>query len=366
MKYIFFALNIFVALCGHFLIFLIWRYFFGFFDPYLQIALAFIVFCGLVLIVVAPLLIHWRDNVFSRALYVVAGLWGGLMLNTSLVAALYFVLYYLNFGSVIDNFVDNKYLYVVIIPLAMLLFEFYSARKIRVKHRTVKINNLPTYWQGKKIVHVSDVHLGPIWRQKFFDNLITIINQQQADLVFITGDLFDGMDADFSWFHVRKLKSSQGIFYAYGNHDLILGEKRISQLLAGSNIEILDDKLKEIEGLQIIGISCYYKGRLDVKKKIAELSAYDSKKPSILMYHEPKDIKEFKEAGINLQLSGHTHGGQMFPFNILAHLLYKGFASGFYKLGSFNLSVTNGAGTWGPPLRLGSFSEIVVFNLKSS
>ncbi|MDD2680919.1 MAG: metallophosphoesterase [Patescibacteria group bacterium] len=366
MKYIFFTLNITVALFGHFLMFLIWRYFFGFTDFYLQFALAFILFCGLILLVIAPLLIHWKDNIFSRALYVVGGLWSGLMLNTALAAIFYFLLKYFHLNNFIDTLSNGKYLYILIIPLVMILVEFYCARVIRVKRRSIKIKNLPEFWRGKKIIHVSDVHLGPIWRQKFFDDLTTLINKQRAELVFITGDLFDGMDADFSWFHLRKLEAAKGVFYAYGNHDLILGEQKIIQLFADSNIEILADELREIEGLQVIGISCYYKGRLDVKKKIAELKTYDPLKPSILMYHEPKDVRTFQSAGINVQLSGHTHGGQMFPFNLLAHILYKGFASGLYRLDNFNLSVTSGAGTWGPPLRLGSCSEIVVLELLSA
>lgn len=366
MRHVFFIFNIVIALLGHFLMFLIWRYFFSFTDVYLQIALAFIVFCGLILLIIAPLLIHWRDNIFSRALYVVAGLWAGLMLNTSLIAIFYFLLKLLSLNNIIDAQRNGRYLYILIIPLAMLLFEFYCARRIKIKNRVVKIKNLPLFWQGKKIIHVSDVHLGPVWRQKFFDDLSKLINKQKADLVFITGDLFDGMDADFSWLHLPKLKSRKGVFYSYGNHDLILGKNKIIELLEGSGIEILADELKEIEGLQVIGISCYYKGRLDVKKKLNEMVSYNPKKPSILMYHEPKDVKAFKEMGIDFQLSGHTHGGQMFPFNFLADILYKGFSGGFYCLDGFNLSVTNGVGTWGPPLRLGSRSEIVVFKLLSA
>ncbi|MCF7860503.1 metallophosphoesterase [Patescibacteria group bacterium] len=363
MKYIFFSLNIFVALLGHFLIFLIWRHFFNLSDIYLQLALAFLLFCGLMLVVIAPLFIHWRDNIFSRALYVVAGLWAGVMLNSFLVASLYVGLKYFGLVTVFADNINYKYLYISLIPALMLVFEFYCARVIRVKRRSIRIPNLPDFWQGKKIIHLSDVHLGPVWRQKFFDDIINLVNKQAADLIFITGDLFDGMDANFSWFHNRQFSSTQGVFYAYGNHDLILGEKKISKLLASSNIEILADKMKEIEGLQIMGISCYYKGRLDIAKKIDEFSAYDRTKPSILMYHEPKDIKAFRKAGINVQLSGHTHGGQMFPFNLLAHLLYGGFASGLYRFKNFNLSVTSGAGTWGPPLRLGSHSEIVLITL---
>jgi predicted MPP superfamily phosphohydrolase len=320
-------------------------------------------FCGLLLLVIAPLLIHWRDNIFSRVLYVVAGLWGGLMLNTALVAFFYFLLKYFGLVKIIEDNLNYKYLYISLIPLLMIIFEFYCARFIKIKRHSIKIPNLPDFWQGKKIIHVSDIHLGPVWRQKFFDDVVNVINKQKADMVFITGDLFDGMDADFSWFHNRKLLATYGVFYTYGNHDLILGKNKISKLLINSNIEILDDSMKEIEGLQIMGASCYYEGRLDVAKIISKFSDYDRTKPSILMYHEPKDIQAFRSAGINVQLSGHTHGGQMFPFNLVAHLLYRGFASGLYRLKNFNLLVTSGAGTWGPPLRLGSRSEIVLLEL---
>lgn len=197
----------------------------------------------------------------------------------------------------------------------------------------------------------------------FFDKLVSKINSLSADAVFITGDLFDGMEADFSWFHERKISVPLGAYYSFGNHDMILGKERVKDLLTHSGIKILDDMLVLEEGLQIIGLSCYYEGKMDVRAKLLNEIGISTTQASILLYHEPKDIKIIRDLGINLQLSGHVHAGQMFPFNILAKLLYGGFVSGVYKFENFNLSLTAGAGTWGPPLRLGSRSEIRLITL---
>lgn len=363
MKYIFFTLNIIIDLAGHFLMFLIWRYFFGFSSIYLQIAVGIILLCGVFLTVLAPLLVHWRDNMLSRALYLVVSLWPGIMLNSVLLAGLFFLISFLGLYPASAWTPFAKSLLLGVFPFLLLLPEAWLAQSTKIKKVSVSIAGLPESWQGKEIVHISDVHLGPIWRQRFFDRLVIKVNSLKAAAIFITGDLFDGMDADFSWFHQRKFIASAGVFYAFGNHDLILGETKVRNLLNNSNIKILGNEITELDGLQIVGLNCYYQGRLDVKGKILSQLGYDPARPSILMYHEPKDLDAARAAGINLQLSGHTHGGQMFPFNLLAKILYRGFSGGFYRFKDFALSVSHGVGTWGPPLRLGSRSEITLIKL---
>ncbi len=363
MKYVFFALNIIVDLAGHFLMFLIWRHFFGLESIYLQFAIATLLMGGVFLSVIAPLLVHWRDNSLTRSLYLVVGLWTGVILNTALVAAFYYLLVYLGFIETNSWTTMTKSIYIGFIPMLMLLPEAWSAQAHKVKRLTVKIKDLPDAWIGLDVIHISDIHLGPIWRQRFYDKLVRKVNSLEAAAIFITGDLFDGMDGDFSWFKQRKFAASLGVFYSFGNHDLILGKEKVRILMAGSDIQILDNDIKEIMDLQILGVTCYYEGRQDLKAKILALDNYQPNKPSIMMYHEPQDIGAARTAGINLQLSGHTHGGQMFPFNLLAHLLYRGFGSGLYRLHNYSISVSSGVGTWGPPLRLGSRSEILVLKL---
>lgn len=361
MKYIFFALNVSVDLIAHVMMFFLWRDFLGFNNIYLQIAIGAILLMFLALTVIAPLCIHWRDNIWSRSLYVVVGLWLGFMLNSVLLAAIFYLAYIIFPGLEIT--LALKSLYIILLPLLFLLPEAWAAQSWRIKRVSVAIKNLPDFWEGKEILHVSDVHLGPIWRQSFFDRLVSKINSIKAEAIFITGDLFDGMEADFSWFHKRRIIASSGVYYAFGNHDIILGKDRVKALLKDSGIMVLDDVLHEEKGLQILGLSCYYEGHLDVSKKILEEMKCCFDKPSILLYHEPKDIKAIRNAKVDLQLSGHTHGGQLWPFNFIAKILYRGFVYGVYKLKDYTLSVTAGAGTWGPPLRLGSRSELVLLKL---
>lgn len=362
MKYVYLTLNIIVYLSAHLLMFFIWRYFFSLDNIYLQTTAAAILFVSAALIIIAPLFIHWRDNIISRALYLVMALWAGFSLNIILFAGLFFLIIFIwpSFIDVIGAYLD---IYILILPLLMLLPEAWAARSTKVRLADVKIKNLPEVWQGKKIIHVSDVHLGPIWRQVFFDQLVSKINSLAAEAVFITGDLFDGMEADFSWFHQRKISAPLGVYYSFGNHDMILGKDRVKELLAHSGIRVLDDELISEQGLQIIGLSCYYEGKIDVKSKLVDEIGLNTAQPSILLYHEPKDVKVIKDLGINLQLSGHVHAGQMFPFNLLAKLLYGGFVNGIYQFENFYLSLTAGAGTWGPPLRLGSRSEVTLITL---
>lgn len=363
MKYIFFILNIVMTLLGHVLLFFIARYFFDLNNIYIQIAVGIILLFSLFIIVLAPLLIHWRDNILSRALYLVVGLWLGLILNFVLFSAAFFLLLLLPIDWLTNFLIAFKAYLVVIFSLLLLIPEAWSAQVLKVRKFSLRVKNLPSAWENQEIIHISDIHLGPIWRQRFFDKLVEKVNSLKAKAIFITGDLFDGMEANFSWFHQRKFFASAGVFYAFGNHDLILGKEKVAALLNNSNIQILDNRLEEIEGLQILGLSCYDQGQLSISGKKLTNFAYQANKPSVLMYHEPKDVDLARAAGISLQLSGHTHGGQMFPFNIIAKILYRGFVGGFYRFADFAISVSSGAGTWGPPLRLGSRSEIVLIKL---
>ncbi|MGE5425934.1 MAG: metallophosphoesterase [Bacillota bacterium] len=366
MKYIFFALNIFCVLLAHLLLFLIWRDFFGIDSRYVQVAVSYLLLGSVSLLAIAPLLMHWRDSVFSRSLYLVLSLWMGVMLNTALIALVMLIADWFakSFGIEVSS--SLRPYAIGILPILILLPEAWAAQSFRIKRRTVYINGLPPIWEGKDIVHISDIHLGPIWRQRHFDRLVAAVNGLQPDATFITGDLFDGMDTDFHWFHPRQFQAEKGVYYSIGNHDLNLGTQRIKDLLSNSGIEIMDNRLLAVDGLQILGLTCHYEGKLDVKSEILSQIGYERALPSILMYHEPKDIPAARSAGINLQLSGHTHAGQMFPLNLLAMLLFKGFSYGLFRLKEYTISVTAGAGTWGPPLRLGSRSEIVVLRLKTA
>lgn len=117
----------------------------------------------------------------------------------------------------------------------------------------------------------------------------------------------------------------------------------------------------EIDGLQIIGVDYYNASDRKQFSEILSKLAIDSARPAILLKHEPKDIDVARDAGISLQISGHTHRGQLWPFEYMATLVYKGFSYGLKSLGTMQVYVSSGVGTWGPPMRVGTDGEIVVF-----
>jgi predicted MPP superfamily phosphohydrolase len=217
-----------------------------------------------------------------------------------------------------------------------------------------------------------------------------MVNALDPEVVFITGDLFNGSCSNFDRFAdpLDELQARRGVFFVTGNHEGYAGLTAPLGFLEQTAIRVLDDECVDLDGLQIVGISFPWFSR-----KQASIGPFDrggcyrAERPSILLYHTPTDVREsygdrdaqqlrsylapdttfssVVEAGVDLQLSGHTHGGQMFPFSILTRVLWNGFDRGLHRIGDFSLYVSSGTGTWGPPVRTGSRSEIVAITLRS-
>ena len=367
MQLIFFAVSVLVLLAGHFLL---WQFFIKLYNFHLSssssVSAALIILAFFLSIILASYLIHKCDNVFTRWYYIITASWVGLVGNFFIAIA---VIYLLKFILPLLSINASELFYkIIFFGLAMLItvYGILAARYPKITEYTVIVKELPTEWNNKSIVQISDVHLGPIYRQYFFDRVMDKIATINPEAVFITGDLFDGMEADFSWFGkpFTKINPPQGIYYSYGNHDLYLGLGRVAEILKNSPVVILDNKMKEISGLQIIGINYSFDRDFDLEKNILKQIGYNQNKPSLLLFHAPKNVELAKSAGIDLQLSGHTHDGQMFPFNFLAKWAHLGYGYGFFKLDDFSLIVSRGVGSWGPPLRTSGQSEIVKIILK--
>ena len=215
------------------------------------------------------------------------------------------------------------------------------------------------------------------------------VNELGPDLILITGDLFDGMGGDLPSFiaPLNSLKASKGVFFATGNHEVYLELNEPLSIIRQAGIRILDNAVVDVEGLQIVGVSFpeFDKG-FDAGPLFGPAGDYDPGKPSIMLYHTPTNIVQgsgdvgkrhygtywnpdtsmalAKKMGIDLQLSGHTHKGQLFPFGIVTKLVYDGYDYGLHRDNPFHLYVSSGVGSWGPPMRIGSPSEIVVIRLK--
>jgi uncharacterized protein len=225
------------------------------------------------------------------------------------------------------------------------------------------------YGMGRKarIVQISDVHLGLTLGTDFLASLVERINRLEPDLVFITGDLFDPeFPSDtLASATLAKLKAAQGVFAVSGNHEFYSGLQRFLDMMAAAGIAVLDNETRVTGGgLQIAGIHDQTANRFtvlgvacDLPKAIRDIN-HD--KPSFLLAHQPKELDAAAEKRVDLIFSGHTHAGQVFPFRAVVRLAYK-YLGGKYRLGDdTDLIVNTGTGFWGPPLRLGTDSQIVV------
>ena len=316
--------------------------------------------------ILASILAHYRDDAIARGLYFLSGFWLGLATNLFLSACLLWLL--IGIKNIFNFDLPIALLGVIFLVIAFFvsIFGVWNALNPKIKNITVTIPNLPENWKGEKVIQLSDVHLGHLYRKDFLAGIVSQVNAQNPKLVVITGDLFDGMDGNLENLigPLDDIKSKDGTYFITGNHETYLGVDKTIGLLKKTPVHILDNQVAEIEGLRLIGLS--YAERGDNSDPIAKLESLKPEyldKPNILLYHSPTNIEEFSQNGINLQLSGHTHLGQMIPFNLITKLIYHGYDYGLHRIGNYTLYTTNGIGTWGPLMRIGNTPEIVVITL---
>jgi predicted MPP superfamily phosphohydrolase len=310
---------------------------------------------------------HWINNAFSRALYYASGIWMGTFLNIILAMIATGIVLWIMRGvsfSYDQSLIAGMFL---ILACIVSVYGVWNALHPRIKNISVTIPNLPEQWRGQKLVQISDVHLGHIYRAPFLQKVVDAINQENPKLVVITGDLFDGMDGGLPELvkPLDNLRARNGVLFIDGNHETYLGTQKTFDVLEQTKVHILKDEVMDIDGLAFVGIMYPERGeRKNVVDAILALQSEFKDKPSVLLYHAPAMIDEVAKMGINLQLSGHTHQGQQFPFQFITHLVHKGHDYGLYTIGDYNLYTSSGLGTWGPTMRIGTQSEIVVIILQ--
>jgi len=209
-----------------------------------------------------------------------------------------------------------------------------------------------------RFVQISDVHIGSR-SVRFLETLMARIERMDVDFLCITGDFIDQPNIP-----AEKLKSlglySKPIYYCTGNHERYEDLDDILQRLAFHGVHVLRNKAINANDIQIIGIDDQ-EDALQVNKQLENI-AVNREFFSILLYHRPVGLEACDEHGIDLMLSGHTHGGQIVPFNFLVNRVFER-TSGLYFYGSSSLYVSEGTGTWGPMIRLGTRSEITMFDI---
>ena len=246
--------------------------------------------------------------------------------------------------------------------VAAALWGMINASWTRVSRVRVHLPNLPEAWRGRKAAMIRDLHLGHVRGAEFARNLVAMIRQLRPEIVFLAGDLYDGAFADLDELAgpLRSLNAPLGNFFVAGNHEEMRNPNGHLRAAANAGLRLLNNEKVIIDGLQIVGVNHRDAAHPERLGKILQDASLDREKPSVLIVHAPDQLAVAEQAGISLQLSGHTHRGQFFPWTWFTGLIYKQFVYGLQRFGDMLVYTSSGVGTWGPPLRIGSHPEIVL------
>jgi hypothetical protein len=312
--------------------------------------------------VTASLLAFRYTNAAVRALYKAAAVWIGLVTFLFVAAVSSWMIFAIaGFAGVNVNFHRIVELLFGAATVAG-LYGVFNAGWTRITRTTVRLANLPTAWHGRKAALISDVHLGHVRNGRFLRRLVATILKEEPDAIFIAGDLYDGtaIDAKQAAAPLNELTAPQGVYFVAGNHEQFRDDSMYLGAIAAAGVRVLHNEKVEVDGLQIIGVPFRNAAQDGLFASVLHSIGLDRNRASILLTHAPDRPEIAEAAGISLQLSGHTHLGQFIPWSWMARRIYRQFVYGLSRIGKMQVFTSSGAGTWGPPLRLGSNPEIVM------
>lgn len=243
-----------------------------------------------------------------------------------------------------------------------------NARDIELEHVNIKLDKLN---KSYTIAQLSDIHIGGLINANFIADLVERVNTLKADIIVITGDLVDTKlnFAQKALDELKNLKATYGVYFIVGNHEYFHGVKPIIDYVNSLGIKVLENQSvyigKENQGFNLCGVydrfgDSFGDFKPDINKALKDIK----NSPTILLAHQPKYLEELKDTSkIDLVLSGHTHGGQIFPFNFLVKL-QQPYVKGLHQHNNTTqIYINKGTGFWGPPMRLGASSEITFIKL---
>ncbi len=315
---------------------------------------------------VAASLPAWRSFAWPvRIFYKISAVWLGAFSFFVLAACFTWIAYVV---ALLAEHVEKAVLADVLFGLALLaaVVAIINASAVRITRLTVNLPGLPENWRGRTAALVSDTHLGHVHDLPFMREIVRKLNQLRPDVVFIPGDMYDGTAGPLDrlaepW---KELTAPHGAYFITGNHEEFTDRRKYLDAVTRSGVHVLNNEKIEIEGLQLVGV--HYREANDPARfpAILQSAAIDPARASILLSHAPHALNVAEAAGISLQLSGHTHGGQFAPFTWITRRIYGVYVHGLNRFGKMLVFTTWGTGTWGPPLRLGTNPEIVLIQFE--
>lgn len=310
-----------------------------------------LVFICSISLIGSAMLRHSVDNIITKIVYIVVVNWYGIL--------------WLLFSTLIIYEITRLFvkippftagICILSIVALVTIYSMINAQLIHVRKLTIPGNT------DCNIIQLSDIHLGSV-STNFLKRVIDKTNSLNPDLIFITGDMVDSLGNNTQE-AIATLKNLQApAFFVTGNHEMYTRRTEVIEILSQANIKTLADEIADFNDIQIIGID----ESDDIKnlRNIVGKLKIDPSKFTVLLSHRPVSAKMLSQMKINLALCGHTHAGQIFPFNFIVGLFQKP-VSGLHKYENGWLYVTSGTGTWGPRMRLGSRNEIVFIQIRKS
>lgn len=318
---------------------------------------------------------RYLPTIIYETIEIIGSFWFAFMMYFFLAVLLLDILRLVNWGfkiiPVFNNYLSVKLIVlgiVTVIVIIIVIGGHINARMLKVNTLDVEIPARNSTLKELNAVLISDIHLSTINRDDFAEDIVQKINALHPDIVFVAGDLVDDKagvlrDREIG-FSFKNLKAPMGIYGITGNHEYINGvDSSVNYMKELNVIPLRDTSITVNNGFVLIGREDRSKG-LRRRKSLKDLVENSEKNlPIILMDHTPFQLEEAMESGVDLQLSGHTHHGQLFPLNLITDKIYE-LSRGYKKKGNTNYYVSSGVGTWGPPVRTGSRSEIVNIKIK--
>ncbi len=246
-----------------------------------------------------------------------------------------------------------------------------AVRDPEIKRVEVRLPGLPADMDGFRIVQISDLHVSATIRRPYVERVVELTNGLKPDLVALTGDLMDGSVPALRehMAPIASLESTWGSYFCTGNHEYYSGADAWIAELKRLGVRVLRNEHVQVAGIDVAGIDDAHAARFggdhgpDLPKAVR---GRDTSRPLVLLAHQPTAITDAAQHGVNLQLSGHTHGGQIWPFGYLVRLVHP-YVSGLHQhTADCQIYVSRGTGYWGPPMRLGAPHELTLVTLRAA
>src|ERR1700723_2763110 len=318
--------------------------------------------------VAASLLAFSHTNAALRVFYRAAAVWIGLVSFLFLAAVSSWIIF--GVARLVGLDVNFHRLVELLFGAAAIagLYGVFNASWMRITRTTVRLANLPAAWRGRTAALISDVHLGHVRNGNFLRRMVRKILKERPDAFFITGDLYDGtaIDARRAAEPLNKLVAPHGVYFVAGNHEQFRDDSEYMDAITAAGVRVLRNEKVDADGLQIAGVPYRSATHGAHFASVLRDIRLDRDRASILLTHAPDHPAVAEAAGVSLQLSGHTHLGQFVPWSWMARRVYRQFVYGLSRIGKMQVFTSSGAGTWGPPLRLGSNPEIVVLEFEGT